>query len=51
MKEKQKKAYKIINVHPIYKNEEEKIEAYKKAALALALEAKYLKELYPDENF
>ena len=51
MKEKTKKRYKIINVHPTYASEEEKLESYKKAALALALEAEYLRKLYPDQRF
>lgn len=51
MKEKPKKKYKIINVHPTYNSEEEKLESYKKCALELARTAAYLRKLYPDQNF
>lgn len=51
MKDKPKKIYRVINNHPIYESEEEKQESYKKCAIALALEAERLRELYPEEKF
>lgn len=51
MKTKPKREYKIINRHPVYASEEEKLASYKEAALKLALEAERLRVLYPNEKF
>ena len=51
MKEKPKKVYKIINKHPTYASEEEKLESYKQCALNLARTAAQLRKLYPDQKF
>lgn len=51
MRTKPKRKYKVINKHPIYNSEEEKLASYKEAALKLALEAERLRILYPNENF
>ncbi len=38
-----KKEYSIINIHPKYNSEEEKINSYKEIALKIALEIECLK--------
>ncbi len=51
MKEKTKKKYKIINVHPTYNSEEERQESLKQCAFDLAITASRLREQYPDQKF